>query len=178
MKPRIWTTRRKVLGNAIPFACGVAAVAIGYPAVAGWSFLPAWIITYMSLNCFGFFQNAKIRQELTDLGAKGELVGFVFDRPPSLLDAHAEVGMMHLTSKRLTITTEERKLEWPLTSVIDVIERPNPHTFLGLGGWIQLELEGQPPLKLESRARDTMRASRAETRRLYLQLKAKCPTRR
>jgi hypothetical protein len=178
VKPRIWTTRRKVLGNGIPFACGVAAVAIGYPSIGTWSFLPAWIITYMSLNAFGFFENAKIHRELTELGAKGELVGFVFDRPPSLLDAHAEVGMLQLSGKRLTVVTEDRAVEWLVSTITNVFERPNPHSFLGLGGWVQVDFVEGPSLKLESRARNTMRASRAETKRLYNQLKAKCPTRR
>lgn len=132
----------------------------------------------MSLNCFGFYQNAKIRKELIELGAKGELVGFVFDRPPSLLDAHAEVGMLHVGSKRISITTEDRTVECSFSEVTNIFERPNPHSFLGLGGWIQLDFKEGPPLKIESRARDTMRASRSETKRLFHQLKTKCPTRR
>lgn len=167
-----------MLGNVIPLIGGLGALAIGYPLIQAWSFLPAWLIAYLLLNRFGFFENAKIRRELEAQGLKGELVGLVFDRPAPLLDAHAEVGMLEFNKKRLLICTEDRAIEMIWNEVQEIKLTPNPHSLLGLGGWIKLIAKGGQTLKIESRAKETMLASRKETKRLCAQLKAKCPTQR
>lgn len=148
---------------------GLFAGTVGYWLVGLGGVILGVAVCWIGINFLGFFENSKIEAELR---AKlyvedGELIGFVFDRPADALDAHAEVGLLHISTGGIRIATEERLLNLRISSIQ---REPNIHSLVGLGGWIRAETE-QGPIKIESRKHPTMLASARETNRLAERLR-------
>ncbi len=148
---------------------GLFAGTIGYWLVGLVGVILGVAVCWIGINFLGFFENSKIEAELRARLKvdDGEMIGFVFDRRADALDAHAEIGLMHISGGSIRITTEERLLSLKISSVR---REPNIHSLVGLGGWIRAETD-QGSIKIESRKYPTMLASARETNRLAERLK-------
>ncbi len=160
------------MGNIVPLfpSVLVAACAAGL-GLGVWSLGLGVLVAIPLISRYGFWENSEIRSELLEKFPEGgALVGFVFDRPADWLDAHAEVGLLTLAKKKLTIKTEERVVQIPFTPGTRIGTQFNIHQLVGLGGWIRLDNEGFPALLIESREAETMYASKLKTAELYERL--------
>jgi hypothetical protein len=164
----IWTTRRKILGNAIPLAFGILTLIIFHRYLMIASVLSI-IATHIGINQFGFFDNSKIQEEMQSPG--GELIGFVAEVPPSIFDAHAEIGILNMNSKKLLIKTENREVVILKKNILGISRKPNIHWLIGLGGWVAITLRDNKVIKLESRQYRTMWQSKKRTDELFTELK-------
>jgi hypothetical protein len=153
---KVWTTRRKWIGNLLPtlfflpfvswgvvwmfqkdeiYGRGLLLVAIG--VLAGW----------VGLNLFGLLGNGFMKRELKrTLSARGVdfsdphyFVGFATPRFSSILDAHEDLGYLFLRADALEFVGEEHELKIPRSEISKVRFRPNVHTWVGLGRWISIE---------------------------------------
>lgn len=159
------------MGNIVPLVPSAMVVA----AAAGLGFgvwsLGFGVLTAIPLiSRFGFWENSQIRSEMLALyPCGGLLVGFVFDRPADYLDAHAEVGLLTIRKGKLEIKSEDRTIEVPINANTRLTRQFNIHQLIGLGGWIRIQNEGFPDLRIESREADTMFASQRRTKVLFEQ---------
>jgi hypothetical protein len=176
VKPTVWTTRRKWLGNLIPalfylppLAYGIfwmtqkdeiLGVGLVYVAVSP-------VLAWIALNFFGLFENSRMRRELTrELRARESglpddalFVGFATPKYHGVLDAHEDVGFLIFGDSELEFRGERRSVQVPRREIALVRFRPNVHTLVGLGRWISVEgvSKGQPfRLLVEPRVRATM----------------------
>jgi hypothetical protein len=173
MPRRIWTNRRKWLGNLIPLFLGVFVGLISIPLNLIIGCLLAIVATWVGINVWGFYENKKIEQELRfQTKSQGELIGFVHREPASGLDAHAEIGLLSFASDALEIITEDSSTVLPKEQIRGISRRLNVHSILLLGGWVVVSLPEGKELTLESRKFHTMLASRSRTKQLYKELKA------
>lgn len=189
---RVWTSRRKWMGNLVPLALALP------PAVVGvWMILSAeqvttagvlWIagmpvVGWAAVNVFGLYDNAAMREQMQrrlmaaeeDLGDARWFVGFTRPGRSSVLDAHEDVGFLIERGDTLEFIGETHRVTLPRNAVTRVRFRPNPHTLLGLGRWVSVEgiLEGQPVrLLVEPRERATMLGNRALGKTLRKHLEA------
>ena len=140
---------------------GLVAALIG-ATLAGWLGISQW----------GFYENARIDQELrAHTESDGELIGFVYRIPSPALDAHAEIGHLILADDAIEIKTETQTLKIQKSEVMAISREPNIHSLLGLGGWIVLTLKTSEALKLESRKYNTMLRSRIHSKKLCEELR-------
>jgi hypothetical protein len=160
------------MGNIVPLLPSVLVAAFAAGLGLGiWSLGLGVLVAIPLISRYGFWENSEIRSELTEkLPRGGALVGFVFDRPADWLDAHAEVGLLTLGKKKLTIQTEERLVQIPLNSETQIGRQFNIHQLVGLGGWIRIENEGFTALLVESREAETMYANKLKTAELFERL--------
>lgn len=173
MPRRIWTNRRKWLGNLIPFFLGVCVGLLLLPVHWILACVSGIVTTWWGVNVWGFFENRKIEQELRTLTlSDGELIGFVYLEPASFLDAHAEIGLLKLSIQSLEIFTEDNKVVLARSEILGVSRRANIHSILMLGGWIVISLADSRELTLESRKHHTMLGSRRRTKLLFQELMA------
>lgn len=171
MPPRIWNTRRQALGNVIPLLLGLLVGVVSFVVNPILGAIAGIIAAYFGVHQWGFFENAKIDRELrARTGKDGELIGFVYCEPPTMLDAHAEIGILNLESDRLTINTEAANYSLNRDQIVAIGRRSNIHSLLLLGGWIAIELADGKAFRFESRKLNTMGASRKRTNQLYREL--------
>lgn len=79
------------------------------------------LATWVGIDRFGFFENKKIDHELrVRTGAEGELIGFVYRRPTTIYDAHAEIGLLSITEKKILIVTEDETIEINRAEIVEV----------------------------------------------------------
>lgn len=171
MPSRIWNTRRQALGNLVPLLLGLVVGTLGFliHPIAG--AILGIFAAYFGVHQWGFFENAKIDRELrARTGKDGELIGFVYRDPPTVLDAHAEIGLLNVESHLLTIATETGTTVLGRDQIKTISRKGNIHSLLMLGGWIALELEDGEFFRLESRKLNTMGASRSRTNQLFVEL--------
>ncbi len=158
----IWSFGRKLAGNLIPlvvaspFAVAGALMyrpAIG-PELRSMLWLSAFpIVGWVAVNVFGFWGNSDMRREMMrrlqrqrpDLRAPMWFGGFARPKYQSLLDPHEDIGFLILTDEAIEFFGETVQVALPLDQVTGVGRRANPHTWIGIGGWIAIdgELAGQ-----------------------------------
>lgn len=120
----------------------------------------------------GFFENSKIDRELREkLASDGELIGFVHLRSPTMLDAHAELGLLTISPNQLIIETEDESYVIRRSEILNIVSQMNIHSLICLGGWISLGLDNGTTFKFESRKFNTMIESRKRTKVLLSELK-------
>lgn len=126
---------------------------------------------YFGINVWGFYENEKIDRELRKLTqSNGELIGFVYLQPPTMYDAHAEVGILTVAESYLEISSERGGIVLNRSDIVALNRRYNIHSVLLLGGWIVLELKNGSEFKFESRKFPTMHMSKLRTDQLFLDL--------
>jgi hypothetical protein len=191
VKPTVWTTRRKWLGNLVPALFWFPLAAIGVFTVAKneqflgpglWFLAASTILGWLAVNQFGFFENRRMRLQLErilkvqDSEVKGEFifVGFATPKYSSMLDAHEDVGFFQILPDRLVFVSETRRMELMRSDLTKIGTRANVHTVLGLGRWVSVDAEvGEKKFRLlvEPRERSTMLGSRRYGARLVTRLR-------
>ena len=151
---------------------GIAVGLVLFPFEPAIRFPAGIVAAWIGISQWGFFENTKIEQELrTKTNAKGELVGYVFKKNPTAMDAHAEIGILSIHSKKLVVVSEEEEIEILVKNVISITRQRNIHSLLFLGGWVVLSLADGAKFKLESRTHRTMWHSRKRTSILFEELR-------
>ena len=158
----ILTSRHKLLGNLVPLAVmsgvgglGVALMTRPSAAVAGWFLLlVAPVLGWLTVNLFGLWANRQLRAEIElrlriqrpRARAPKYFVGFARPSYHSVLDPHEDVGFLIFHEDRLEFFGGEFHLNLYVDDFLSVRRRANPHTLLGLGGWVSVEgtSEGKP----------------------------------
>jgi len=176
VKPTVWTTRRKVLGNLIPAIVWLIPTTYGLAVMATSRILlgpglillgVSTVLGWLALNSFGLFENLLMQKELEQIlknrkdapAPESWFVGLTTPKYRGLLDAHEDVGFLEILPDRLSFTSETRRLEFLATEVRSVRYRVNVHSLVLLGRWVSVEgvSAGKPVrMLLEPRERPTM----------------------
>ena len=164
--------RRQWLGNLIPLGVALLVALVCFPLGFFGQAIVGIGAAWLGVSQWGFFENVKIERELrARLGSEGELIGFVYCRPPTALDAHAELGLMTILPDEIKVETEDESYLIRLADITNVDRQMNIHSLLGLGGWIALELETGRNFRFESRKYPTMYQSNRRTNELFAELR-------
>lgn len=151
----LWTRRRQVAANALPLVflfAGMGLAVVRYRdgaalfealGVAAAGVVAAWVAT----GLFGLWANGSIKREMGRRyhevhgfeKAEKYFVGCARPAYRGALDPHEDVGWLVLHDDKVEFFGSYLSLEMDKTEVAQVVRRPNPHTWLGFGGWISLE---------------------------------------
>lgn len=158
----VLTAQHKLLGNLVPLAvlltvAGLGAVLVGRAQsdALGWFLLlSSPVLTWLTTNFVGLWDNrrlrARVEMRLRTLRPRNTdrkiFVGFARPAYRSVLDPHEDVGFLIFHEDRLEFFGGELHFTLFREDYGEVKTRPNPHTLLGLGGWVSIEgkVEGQP----------------------------------
>lgn len=187
---RIWSTSRKITANVVPsllcLPLGAAGVLL-YRIEKPWAPLPLALLVacplllWIALNFLGLLGNEMMRGELArQLGReRGPLTEEVFfagiARPKftSALDPHEDVAFLILHPDALEVYGEQIKLSIPRGAITGIRRRPNVHSLVGLGGWVEVQYlspDGPTALRIEPRVHHTLLKNQAERRQLQKKL--------
>jgi hypothetical protein len=158
----VLTTQHKLMGNLVPLAVLVVVAGLGAVLISrsrsdmlGWFLLlSSPVLTWMTVNFVGLWDNRRLRAQVDfrlmtlrprSLDRK-YFVGFARPAYRSVLDPHEDVGFLIFHEDRLEFFGGELHFTLFRDDYADVVRRTNPHTLLGLGGWVSIEgrVEGQP----------------------------------
>jgi hypothetical protein len=173
---KVWTSRRKWLGNLVPIffwlvptVGGIVWIFLSGKILGSglWLLLSGQVIGWIALNFFGLFENARIRRDsmrnltLRRPPAPGPVifVGCASSRHHSMLDAHEDVGFLAFGPYELEFIGDEKRMCILREQITGVRFLPNVHTIVALGRWISVEaiINGLPVrLLLEPRERNSM----------------------
>ncbi|MCW5943011.1 MAG: hypothetical protein KIS66_12310 [Fimbriimonadaceae bacterium] len=184
MPETVWTARRKWMGNvlptlvSLPFLASGSALALvdGESVIVGGGIVTLGLLAgLVTLNKFGLYDNATMRAELRrKLGnPEGRFVGFARPGYRSLLDPHQDLGFFMVRAEELAFLGEALTVQLPRAAVVRIGKRANPHSWVGLGGWISIEaiLEGRPVrMLIEPRDRPTLLGNKRVARTLRAEL--------
>ena len=156
MKRRAWTPYRKLMGNIVPGLFAFPCLAVGL-----WMFRPEspfqlapliWvaafpIVGWVALAYFGLFGNAQMRSEVgrsmdRQRGPQREerlFVGYARPEFRSILDAHEDVGFLIFGPEDLEYFGEAARWSLKKQQILAVGLKPNIHSLVGLGGWIEIK---------------------------------------
>jgi hypothetical protein len=177
---KVWTSRRKWLGNVVPiifwllptaggvywtFLIGRATGKVLGPGL--WLLLGGQVLGWIFLNLFGLFENGRMRRDsmrnlaLRRPPAPGPVVfvGCASSKHHSMLDAHEDVGFLAFGPHELEFIGDQNRMRILREQITTVRYLPNVHTIVGLGRWVSVEasINGLPVrLLLEPRERNTM----------------------
>lgn len=173
---KVWTSRRKWLGNIVPILFWIAPTAGGVVWIALtnrmigpglWVLIGGQALGWIALNYFGLFENGRIRRDsMRNLTQRRPpppgpviFVGCASHKHQSLLDAHEDVGFLSFGENEIEFIGDERRMRILREQIQRVTFRPNVHTLVGLGRWISIEavVNGMPVrMMLEPRERNTL----------------------
>lgn len=156
MAARVWTNRRKWIGNLLPTLFFLPPVILGViwmnqnSAIWGkglWLVVSGTFLGWVALNFFGLWANGfmkrTVKRELTAKLVNFEdphiFVGFAKPRFFSMLDAHEDIGYLFLRPEILEFVGEVNHVKINRADIQQVRFRPNVHTWVGLGRWITVE---------------------------------------
>jgi hypothetical protein len=173
---RIWTMRRKLMGNFLPALIGLPFAGVGIAVVvrsldaAGLGI--CWVIgsvaaMWLSVNFLGLFENSRMRREMSRrlmdrdraLPTDALFVGCATPTYAGWLDPHEDVGFLCIEADRIIFWGDSLELVVLKSETIRIRFRPNVHSAAGLGRWISIEglSEGTPiRLCVEPRERRTL----------------------
>jgi hypothetical protein len=153
---KVWTNRRKWLGNLLPALFFLPFLVWGIywmhqnDTILGkglWLVALGTALGWVGLNIFGLVGNAFMRRELKrELIAKGInfddphfFVGFASPKFINMLDAHEDIGFLFLRAEIVEFVGESNDVKIPRGEITRIHFRPNVHTWVGLGRWICIE---------------------------------------
>lgn len=139
--------RRKLAGNLLPSACGLAAAALAFAARRGDISDPAPLLgfvlgAWLGANWLGLYRNRAMKAELAlKLKPEGDavFVGFATPDQGGLLDPHGDLGFLEFGKHELIVKGETHRLSILRRELSRVRFAPNVHTLIGLGRWLVLE---------------------------------------
>lgn len=158
----VLTAQHKLMGNLVPLAVLLSVAFLGAVLVGrsrsdalGWFLLlSSPVLTWMTTNFVGLWDNRRLRAQvefrLKTLRPRNTdrkyFVGFARPSYRSVLDPHEDVGFLIFHEDRLEFFGGELHFTLFREDYGDVRFRPNPHTWLGLGGWVSIEgkVDGLP----------------------------------
>lgn len=174
--PRVWTRRRRLLGNLVPAFFSMPLAVAGLLMMASQArdsgqilgsgllvFFLSFPVGWFAVNLFGLFQNTQIHREMRlRLQASGRFesvpthfVGFASPSYVGLLDPYEDVGFVLMHPDRLEFVGDSLRLSLKRDHVTRVRLRPNLYTFLGLGCWIVIDgLVGDVPIQMRMGLRE------------------------
>lgn len=193
--PALWTPGRRWAGNLLPLLLGLP-----FAGLAGWEVVQngptfaalglavAWTATtWLATNFLGLLGNRhmkratelRLKAQGVDLADERWFVGFARPSYRGALDPHEDIGWLNLRSDEVEFigTTERFQLDRAMVTAIRL--RPNPHSWVGLGGWVSIEGKaGDTEIRMliEPRDHSTLWANRKLRRRLYARLKEWAPS--
>ncbi|MBX3111902.1 MAG: hypothetical protein KF857_07820 [Fimbriimonadaceae bacterium] len=151
----LWTRRRQLAANGLPL--GVLLAGAAWAAhrhrdgatlaeslwAAGAGVFAAWVTT----GLFGLWDNGTLKGEMGRRWHEAHgfersekyFVGCARPAYRGVLDPHEDVGWLVLSDDRVEFFGSAMKLGLDKASVTRVARRANPHTWLGLGGWVSIE---------------------------------------
>ena len=157
----VLTSSHKLLGNLVPLAVMAAVALLGglmvwrtHSSVVGWFLLlVSPMLGWLTVNMVGLWDNRRLRSEIEfrlkvlrpRSTAPKYFVGFARPSYRSALDPHEDVGFLIFHEDRLEFYGGDLHINIYHEDFREVRTRSNPHTWLGLGGWISIEgfVEGQ-----------------------------------
>lgn len=186
-----WTTTRKLMGNLVPLAVSLPFLILGLRAFPqeGMSgsaliyFIAFPVSAWLAVNLSGFIWNVGLSHEVGRMihlerpfiQERRVFVGFARPAFTGLLDPHEDVGYLIIRPEELEFFGETVRIKFPREAVETIRFRANPHTWVGLGGWISVEgsVHGQHVRMLvEPRERPTLVGNLALLRKVLRELKA------
>ncbi len=187
----IWSVGRKWMGNLIPalFSVPVLILALWLYQKQGLS-SATWVtlcafpgVAWVSVGLFGLYANEAMREAMAQRlqrarAIRRDAIVFVGAATPayrSALDPHEDVGFLIFDPDALEFFGEKLQLTITREQIQAVRLRMNPHSVLGLGGWVSIEgLFGGEPGRflIESRNRGTLFGNRWDRRRLLARIRA------
>lgn len=143
----------------------------------------AWVVAspivgWLAGNAFGLLGNGALRREIAQRiphPRSAVFVGFASPGYWGLWDAHEDVGFLYWTDDRIVFSGERTQVVLPRAGVHRVCFRPNPHTWVLLGGWVCVEAEvdgKRARLLVEPRERPTLIGNARLARQLIRELRA------
>lgn len=185
---RLWTPGRKLAGNLVPLLFFLPVASAGgflfyrdgftYPALA--VFAASGIVGWWAINLFGLLGNPRLERQLrARLRAEdappvpGIFVGFARPSYRNGMDPHEDLGFLSWDEEQLSFLGETRRLNLKKSEIRAVDKRPNPHSWIGLGGWVAIhgEVEGKHVLMLvEPRIHRLLWKNRQERQKLIQEL--------
>lgn len=185
---RIWTKSRQVAGNLIP---GLLSFPLAGAGLVLWNaddplrplplallgLFPFW--GWLCLNFFGLASNRVMADALgqrygREYGrpdAEREFVGYASPSFRSVWDPHEDVAWLFLHPDQLELYGDQIRANLLRRDVLQVRLRPNVHSWLGLGGWIEVIGRGQT-WRIEPRRYSTLLGNRRYRKQLYARLVA------
>lgn len=169
---KVWTTKRKLMGNLIPFlfaapfaVAGVALILIrnevfGLGLVL---FALSPCVAWVAMNYLGLYENRKMRREMQfklqnsrhQLPPRRFFVGMATPAFTSLLDPHEDVGFLILGQDKVEFFGDVIRLSLDRHQVTAIAVRPNVHSIVGLGRWVCLEgIVKEKPVRLQVELRE------------------------
>lgn len=188
--PPVLTARHKFAGNIVPLALfflvagiglwiayGVNQLVIGFAILA---FSP--ILCWLTVNGIGLWDNDQLKKTMSlrlrfahpNLNAPKYFVGFARPSYRSVLDPHEDVGFLILHEDRIEFYGGIHNIEFSREDFHEVVTRSNPHSLLGLGGWVSIEgnFEGQPiRMLIEPREDSSLLGNKGWARFLTIEIK-------
>ncbi len=173
-KRKVWTTRRKLIGNVLPALFFLPFVAYGIywmldrDDILGpglWWVVAGVVAGWVALNFFALFGNSFMRRELKreltakriDFSDPHFFVGFASPKFTNILDPHEDIGFLFLRNGVAEFVGEDNQVKVPKGEIKRVFFRPNVHSWVGLGRWICIEgvrKEARYRMHVESRERN------------------------
>jgi hypothetical protein len=187
----LWNWRRQLLGNIGPLAVGFPFQALGIFIMwrsnlllgsgLAW-FLAGTILSATSLNWLGTYGGHDLQLQfdvwyqakVTHLPQTKFFAGFATSKYSSLLDPHEDIGYLYLTPTHIGFLGEKYEFQIENSAITSVRGRFNPHSLLGLGGFIKIEfkVEGKNSSVLfEARSERTLLQNKREGRKLNALIK-------
>jgi len=187
---RLWTMKRKIMGNVLPLVLSspplvmaVKSFATEGPSTATLLWTAAFPVSAWVMACLtALVGNGRIKREMGrrlhmerpfDLTEK-YFVGFARPTYRSALDPHEDVGFLILHEDRIEFWGAERRVSLTKDEVAGVRFRPNTHTLVGLGRWISIEaVVDEKPVRLliEPREKRTLLGNLLFSKRLLEKLR-------
>lgn len=194
-RKKIWTTKRKLLGNLLPFiiAAPFFALALDYyykhaestnfhvPVETGILIILFIVVCWLGINIFGYFQNDQMQAAIgrnldSQRGPKVQKKYFVGIATPtfrSILDPHEDVGFLIFHDDFLEFYGESQTVRLERADITKVSKKPNIHSIAFIGGWVTVEgvFGGKPgKLLVEPRVKSFVIANQAIRTRLVQEI--------
>jgi hypothetical protein len=111
------------------------------------------VLLRVGMNRFGLQRNAWLRARLTKEGQR--FVGIETDSLRDPIEPHYDVGALRLDGRALKFEGDRVCIEIPRADVKEVRFRSNPHTWVGLGIFVEV-VTPTGSLRLEEREANTL----------------------
>lgn len=152
---RVWTRYRQWMGNLIPMGLAlVTAFTVAFAAKFVLEDLAYWaaivtvtlVVTILSVNRFGLFQNEQMKRETlaalakqsSSIPTQRHFVGIARPGFVGPLDPHQDVGFLWWDEERMYFRSAVNSITVTRMNVSRTALSANIHSLIGLGGWVSV----------------------------------------